>query len=440
MSIGSALQTGVNGLRAQATKLATVSDNIANSATVGYKRSTTEFSTLVVNTGSSASYTAGGVTTNIRTEVSKSGNIIGTDNVTDLAIAGNGFFAVAADPAGQGAALTRAGSFRADQFGNLQNAGGYYLQGFPLDPQGNYVNGAPSLTTFASMETVNVNNIQGSAQPTTRIDYSGNVSAGTAGPFQAGIQYFDEFGASQTISFNWIPNGGAGSNVWDLELWAGPVGTGQRIGDLSGIDFTGGAPGSVAGTPNYGGATLNLDPGAAGLGFNLNNFVTADGAFDLTLPGPAGQVITLDIGDENALNGVTQFGGDFSPLTSVDGSALGQLQALDIRDDGTLVAIFDNGEIRPIYQIPLVDVINPEGLNPIDGNAFTLSADSGNLRVAIAGTSGIGTLNAGALENSNVDVAEELTTLIETQRAYSSNATVVQTADEMLEEVTRIGR
>ncbi|NNU17419.1 flagellar hook protein FlgE [Parvularcula sp. ZS-1/3] len=435
MSIGSALQTGVNGLRAQATKLATISDNIANSSTVGYKRSTAQFSTLVINTGSDSSYTAGGVTTQIRTEVSKAGTILASDSVTDLAIAGRGFFAVANQVDGSGAALTRAGSFRPDQFGNLQNSGGFFLQGFPLNPDGTYTNGAPSLTTFDSMETVNINAIQGAARPTTQVLYNGNVPAGSAGPFQAGVQYFDEFGATQTLTFNWVPNGGAGSNVWDVEIYDGPVG-GTLVTTLAGIDFTGGGAGAVAGTPDYPAAA----PVAAAAGYTVQNYSEADGTFEIVLPGAAGQTIELGFGAENQLNGVTQFGGDFTPQTNVDGSALGELQQIDIQEDGTLVAIFDNGEIRPVYQIPLVDVINPEGLDPVDGNAFTLSADSGDLRVATAGTNNTGTISSGALEGANVDVAEELTTLIETQRAYSSNATIVQTADEMLEEVTRLGR
>lgn len=433
MSIGSALQTGVNGLRAQATKLATVSDNIANSSTVGYKRSTAQFSTLVINSGSSSSYTAGGVTTNIRTEVSKAGTILASDAVTDLAIAGNGFFAVSQQADGSGAALTRAGSFRADQFGNLVNTGGYFLQGFALNPDGTYTNGAPSLTTFDSMETVNISSIQGSARPTTTIGYAGNIPAGTAGPFQAGVQYFDEFGGNQTLTLNWVPNGAPGSNIWDLEVWAGPVG-GTQITAINGIDFTGTT--FTAGTPDFPAAA----PGAIAPGYTITAWDEATGSVTIQLPGPAAQEITLSLGDEGGLNGITQFGGDFTPQTNIDGSALGELQRVDIEEDGTLVAIFDNGEVRPVYQIPLADVINPEGLTPQDGNAFTLSADSGDLRVAIAGTNNIGSISAGALEGANVDVAEELTTLIETQRAYSSNATVVQTADEMLEEITRIGR
>jgi len=442
MSIGSALQTGVNGLRAQSTKLAAISDNIANSSTVGYKRADAQFSTLVVNDGSENVYTAGGVSTTVRTEVSKAGTITGTSNRTDLAVAGRGFFAVANTADGSGAALTRAGSFRPDAAGNLANAGGYFLQGFPLNPDGTYTNGAPSLTTFDSMETINIGTIQGAARPTTEIGYAGNLPAqapgGTPAPieYQSSIQYFDDLGAAGTITLNWVqtvPN----SNVWDLQLYDGTVAAGTLITTLNGVDFSG-AGGFTPGTPDYPAAAPT-----AGAPYGIAGYSETEGTFELQIPGPAGpatQTITINLGSEGGLNGITQFGGDFTPQTSVDGSALGELQQIDIEEDGTLVAIFDNGEVRPVYQIPLTDVINPEGLSPIDGNAFILSAESGDLRVAIAGGNNIGTISAGALEGANVDVAEELTSLIETQRAYSSNATVVQTADEMLEEVTRLGR
>ncbi|MCK5750381.1 MAG: flagellar hook-basal body complex protein, partial [Oricola sp.] len=135
----------------------------------------------------------------------------------------------------------------------------------------------------------------------------------------------------------------------------------------------------------------------------------------------------------------TQFAGDYNPETFADGSGLGELEAIDINEQGIMIAVFSTGERRPIYEIPLADVVNPDGLTPGDGNVFSLSASSGALRLAAAGN-GVGEVNAGALEGANVDIATELTSLIETQRAYSSNATVVRTADEMLEEVTRIKR
>lgn len=442
MSIGSALQTGVNGLRAQATKIATISDNIANSATIGYKRSDTRFSSLVVNGPFESSFTAGGVTTSVRKEVATTGAIIGTQADTDLAVQGEGFFPVSTRSDGSGPALTRSGSFRPDENGDLRNDGGYYLRGFALNADGTFTNGAPSLSTFDSLETVNISNLQGAAQATTEINYSGNIPADTdtlVAPveFQNSVQVFDALGATSSVTLNWsqaVP----GSNVWDLQIYDGTVASGTLITTLSGIDFTG-AGGFTPGTPDYG-ATATTAPPA---GYAVGALVPGTGTLPITIPGPAGaatQTINIEIGGEGTLDGVTQFGGDFTPVSNVDGTSLGQLEGVDFTEEGEMIAIFDNGEIRPIYQVPLANVLNPNGLGLLDGNAFSLSNDSGDLALSLAPNRNVGSIQSGALESANVDIATELTDLIETQRAYSSNATVIQTADEMLEEVTRIGR
>ncbi|MEM1104693.1 MAG: flagellar hook-basal body complex protein, partial [Pseudomonadota bacterium] len=138
MSIGSALQAGVSGLRSQGNRLATISDNIANSATVGYKRGDVQFSSLVTGSGASrGTYSAGGVTTNNRTEITREGVPISSTSPTDLAIGGDGFFVVNDDPTnspGASFALTRAGAFAPDENGDLRNSAGLYLQGFALNP------------------------------------------------------------------------------------------------------------------------------------------------------------------------------------------------------------------------------------------------------------------------------------------------------------------
>ncbi len=420
MSIGSALQPGGSGLKALSTRLATISDNIANSSTIGYKRYDTQFSSLVINSGARGSFSAGGASSIVRTDISRSGGIIGSDVMTDLAIGGSGFFAVSSAAAGGDFALTRAGSFRPDETGALRNAAGYYLQGFALNPDGTYAAGAPSLTTFDSLQTINIGAINGTAQATSEVSFVGNVPQNSTGPFETGIQYYDDFGAAQTLTLNWV---NTGPNMWDLEIYDGPV-AGPPLGTLSNIDFNAGVPGA----PNY--ATSATAGGVGALN-------AAAGTVDVTLP--SGQVITVSIGAEDSFSGVTQFAGDYNPETFADGSALGELEAIDINEQGIMIAVFSTGERRPIFEIPLADVVNPDGLTPGDGNVFTLSASSGGLSLRSAGD-GVGEVNAGALEGANVDIATELTSLIETQRAYSSNATVVRTADEMLEEVTRLKR
>lgn len=421
MSIGSALQAGVSGLRSLSTKLATISDNIANSATVGYKRYDTQFSSLVLGEGGGSSFSAGGTLSNVRTEISKAGTIIGGGDVTDLAISGDGFFTVRSNATSGDFAFTRAGSFRPDASGALRNTAGNYLQGFALAPDGSYANGAPTFTSFDSLETINIASITGTGRPSTELSFTGNVPQNAAGPFETAVQIFDAFGAPQDLTLNWV---NAGPNQWDLEIYEGPV-AGLPQATLGNIDFNGGTPGA----PDY---------GAAALGGTAAALNPVDGTFDITLTN--GQVVTVSTGAEGDFRGVTQFAGDYLAETIADGAPLGQLQNLDVDENGVMIAIFDNGERRPVFEIPLADVTNPNGLKPEDGNVFTLSADSGAFRLQGANSQGLGQINAGALEAANVDIAEELTSLIETQRAYSSNATVVRTADEMLEEVTRLKR
>ena len=112
----------------------------------------------------------------------------------------------------------------------------------------------------------------------------------------------------------------------------------------------------------------------------------------------------------------------------------------EIDERGDVYGVFNNGSRKPLYNIPLAEVANPDGLLAADGNAYALSRSSGKFSLNQAGQGSAGTLTAGALESSNVEVAQELTDLIRTQRAYSSNAKIVTTVDEMLQETTNLKR
>ena len=177
MSLYGALFAGVSGLKAQASKIGVISDNIANVNTVGYKSSSSQFETLVVNNNFSASssYSPGGVLASTRTEVDKQGLLLATDAPTDIAISGEGFFVVnGADDGSDIPQYTRAGSFRADSLGNFRNAAGFYLQGWPLDTDGQIPTTSANLD---SLETVNVDTATGDASATTQISIGANFDA-----------------------------------------------------------------------------------------------------------------------------------------------------------------------------------------------------------------------------------------------------------------------
>jgi len=149
----------------------------------------------------------------------------------------------------------------------------------------------------------------------------------------------------------------------------------------------------------------------------------------------------LNIGVPGEPNGMTQLSGSFAPVAiSKDGSPVGNLTSVEVDANGFLHAIYDIGFTRTIYQIPLVDVPNPNGLISLDNQAYQLSTESGPFFLWEAGDGPAGEMIGYAREESATDVAGELTQLIQTQRAYSSNANIIQTVDEMLQETTNIKR
>jgi flagellar hook protein FlgE len=149
----------------------------------------------------------------------------------------------------------------------------------------------------------------------------------------------------------------------------------------------------------------------------------------------------VDVGTVNEADGVTQFASDFS-INSIDqdGVRFGGFVGVNIDEKGIVTAVFDNGEQRPIYQIPLAVFDNPNGLEAVTGNAFRQTDRSGVLVLQQPDTGGTGEVASSALEASTVDLAEEFTKMITTQRAYSASARIITTADEMLEELIRIQR
>src|SRR5690606_30297112 len=186
---------GVSGMNAQSNKLGTVADNIANANTVGYKRASAEFSSLVLNAGK-GSYNSGSVITNVRYSISQEGAPVYTTSATDLSIAGEGFFVVS-DVDGT-PYLTRAGSFLPDPEGNLYNTAGYFLMGYPL------TNGNPNVTlnSLDGLERVNIGNLATTANPTTQGSLGGNLPIGAAigDTFQSSLIAYDNVG--NKVQFN----------------------------------------------------------------------------------------------------------------------------------------------------------------------------------------------------------------------------------------------
>ena len=432
MSITSAMNTGVSGLFANSVAVQRISENIANANTVGYKRSFAQMVTSTTGGNGSSS----GVNANLTNEVSIGGNLLSTATATDLAISGEGFFVVSSDAAtanGSDFRLPRAGSFRPDAQGNLVNAAGYFLTGYRYDAAGTLP--LRDQSSFQQLQTVNIADIALSAEASTAMSVSGNLpsqetGAATPGaPFVSSSAFFTPLGDDTRLSLSWQPT--ATANRWDLSI---SDETGAAYGTVT-VDFA--DSGASAGAPLAWSGAVSTAVAPAGFAFD-----TATGVATLTIDnGAAPQTLDIRLGAPGSHDGITQFAGDFTPQDfTVDGSPVSNVARTEIDDRGDLYAVYENGTRKAVYRVPVATVTNPDGLTTVDGNAWQLSRNSGAVTVLDAGQGGAGAMRAGNLEGSNVDIARELTDMIQVQRAYSSNAKIITTADQMLEEATHLKR
>jgi flagellar hook protein FlgE len=419
MSIYGAMFAGVSGLAAQSNALGMISDNIANVNTVGYKGTSARFSTLVTQAATQTTHTPGGVMSSPYSFITRQGLLQGSASGTDLAVAGQGFFVVneSATPGfGDDFYFTRAGSFNPDQNGNLVNAAGYFLQGFDLRT----TTPPPSSSTFTGLETVNISNLSGSAAASTAISLGVNLpsTAAVADSFSVTTQVFDSLGNAHDMDITFTKTA---VNTWS---WAASNPTLDGGATSSGV-----ASGSGDIVFDTDGTPLVFSPAAPTV--TLTSFTT----------GAGNATITLDLGTLAGTDGLTQFAGNFT-ISNIDqdGVRFGNYTGITISEDGIVTALFDNGQRQDIFQLPLGMFRNPNGLEAKSGNVYLETDRSGNFQLNLAGNGGAGDIAPAALESSTVDLAEEFTKMIITQRAYSANTKVITTAEDMLEELIRVKR
>ncbi len=435
MSISSALNAGVAGLSANSTRLATISDNIANSSTYGYKRASTEFSNMVITSSKgSGTYSAGGVRAATQRLIEDRGTIVGTSHPLDIAVSGRGMLPVIPQTAiggygsDAGLQMTTTGAFRTDQNGVLKTDSGLVLLGWPALSDGTIP--VYPRDTMAGLVPVVINANQTAGDPTTSMTLGVNLpatatevgSAGTSLPLS--VEYFGNLGTSELLDITFTPvvPGVGSSNQWTMQIRDSASG-GTVIGEYQ---LTFDASRANGGTL----ASVAVVSGGA--------YDPATGTLDLTV---AGGPISMAIGRVGDPNGLTQLSDAFAPVQiSKNGSPVGNLASVEIDENGYINATYDTGFTRRLYQIPLVDVPNPNGLMSLNNQTYKVSPQSGSFFLWDAGDGPTGAVQGYAREGSTTDVAAELTSLIQTQRAYSSNAKVIQTVDEMLQETTNIKR
>jgi len=433
MTISSSLNAGIAGLTANASRLASISDNIANSSTYGYKRVQTDFHSMVISSAG-GTYSAGGVRSTTQRLIDERGPLVSTSNATDLAVRGRGMIPVAKASqiqSGNGSPemlLTTTGSFRTDANGYLTTDSGLVLLGWPALPDGSI----PSYPrdTADGLEPVQINVNQFTGEPTTQMSLGVNLPAtdtestadGTSQ--ELSVEYFDNLGKSESIRVEFVPTVPAlgSSNEWTMILRD-----------------------TASGDAVVGEYTMTFDDSRA-LGGTLASVATVSGgAYDAAtgtlIVNVDGGPIEISIGKIGDSDGITQLSDSFAPVAiSKDGTPVGNMTSVEVDANGFVHAFFDTGITRTIYQVPLVDLPNPNGMVSLDQQTYQPSTESGTYFLWDAGEGPTGDIVAYAREESATDVAGELTAMIQTQRAYSSNAKVIQTVDEMLQETTNIKR
>jgi flagellar hook protein FlgE len=406
----SILNSSVSGMLSNSNWLSTISQNVANANTPGYKNAATEFSALV-DQSTGAAYSGDGVTTSIRSLNALQGQVESTSTATDLAVQGAGFFVVS-DASGS-LFLTRNGSFVPDKSGNLVNSAGHYLMGASA------ANGAAngSVSSLAGLTKVNVDGAAEAASPSTTAALVANLpstasvvpaaqlpstnSAGATYTERTTLVAYDNLGGAQTLDLYFAKTG---AGAWEVDAYA------------DGAAAVGGGFAYASGPLATQSLTFSAATGALASGSPLS------------IPIPGGQTVSLDLSQATQL--ATSFG---VSSASIDGNAPGSLTGVAIAQDGTLSYQYGNGSSRNAYVIPLANVASPDNLSSVPGGAYQANYQSGAAQVGNAGAGGLGAIHSSAIEGSTVDLATELTNMIEAQSAYEANSKVFQSGAKLLD-------
>jgi flagellar hook protein FlgE len=392
----------LSGLDAASSDLKVTGNNIANANTSGFKLSRSEFADIFASSSGSVDQTAigSGVRLAAVAQDFAQGNIESTGNNLDMAINGEGFFLLD----NQGIQLiSRAGAFRVNKDGFIENAQGYRLQAYPaLDDTGeSFSTGSPQDLQLSSSENP--------PQATSSIEVNMNLLAdaedlgtGTIDPADAksysysnSTNIYDSLGISHTATLYFRKTA---ANQWDVAQ--NIDGTIAPTSGVNASSITFNADGSLSS-----GGTITYDP------YDLGN-----GSNPLEL--------TLNLEDS------TQFGSDFSVNDlSQDGFTTGRLNNFSVDEKGIISARYTNGQSQALGKVVIANVNNPNGLAQKGDSTWSETTQSGSLQLGEAGTGKMGLIQTSSLESSNVDIAKQLVNLITAQRSFQANAQVISTAD-----------
>lgn len=412
-------QPSVLGMSSQSHALGVISANIANATTGGYKRTETGFASLLSDSigyraagaGSAPGGTQsdlGGVRAYDLARISEAGQYAASGRALDIAIEGRGFFLMNSAADGSGATVYGRDGQLSENLsgvqtlpgGYLADKNGYYLQGWPAAADGSMNSASPPSSMRVDADAFAIR-----GQPTTTAALALNLPAGAAaGAVETrDIDVFDSAGQQQPVQLSFTQSA-ASPLLWTLSADGSPVADLQFGGDGRIV-----SPQSLAMNLNFPGSASPGDETTAAFSLDVSGFTRYAGA-----------------------------------LTAYDyqrnGSAAAALTGLRFDANGDVVGLLDNGGSRTLYRLAIADFNNPDGLDRLAGDVYAETPLSGRPLVAGAGEGGRGSIAGETLEQSNVDLEDEFSRMIITQKAYNSSATAFRTLDEMTEVVCQLRR
>lgn len=406
-------QQGLSGLNVAAKNLSAIGNNVANASTVGFKSARAEFADVYANSlagGAGVSIGIGASLAAVRQQFTQ-GNIITTSNPLDVAINGNGFFRLSTNGV---ASYARNGQFSLDREGYIVTNNNARLTGYQADSLGQIVASTPSELR------ISLANI--SPQATAAANIGLNLDSRETVPAAAfsladpasynsstAMTVYDSQGNSHTLTLYFRKTA---ANTWAV----------YGAGNGALLDGSGGA-GTPLGT----------------LSFGSNGLLSANATMTASIPLANGAATPLAFPITFPLTDMTQFGVNFAvSKLSQDGFTTGRVAGFAIGEDGVILGRYTNGQTRAQGQIVLANFVNAQGLAALGNNQWSETSESGQPLVATPGSGSLGVLQAGALEEANVDLTEELVDMITAQRVYQANAQTIRTQDQVLQTIVNL--
>lgn len=412
--------TSLSGLKASQVDMASISHNLANVGTTGFKKSRAEFADVIASNLAVAPTQMVGSGTVVKGNRQQfgEGNLVQSSSSLDIAIAGDGFFALKPDPNKQGLAFTRNGSLRVDANQFVTDAQGARLQVYPVDGNGNVI-----ATTRASLTDLVLNGTSGKPKGTDNVTLGMNMNARSVVPSTTPFSRFDSSSYNEAISTTVYD--GAGNPMTMTTYMVRTTAPNTDATDLTSTwkaySFVGDQAMTVGAdkTPS-----VTVEFNAAGelataVEQDFNSFMPASGIaqqqIKLTIP-------TTTVSTTKPFKVATQL---------QDGVEVGRLQGVTINEKGIVTASYSNGDTKPLGQVAIVNFSNASGLRQMGNSNWQATGLSGDPTFASSGENGAGSLMSGMIEGSNVDITEELVGLIAAQRNFQANSKALDTSNQI---------